>query len=365
MAIDSPGPRPARPESRWTRPPPATPAQQLAGELIDEDLRASAAQPQPNRSGALARLREWLRRRFSSGGAAPAGSRPEQANHQGRKGDPGPYSPDRSAPRAADSAGRTRLTKQPPPGRGVGASEAGKSAREKVAGFSVPELQQVLHAALERISQDPRLRQAYKDGKLPIVEALLRRTEPSRRDASSQTNPASATTQQRPVDRPSTGKQTTEGSRTDHDRTGTHSQDAPGRQSEATTSRLEAPFSTTEFSDDAQQSSTMGDFVTTAHPPAPSDRPSATVNFAESTAHPAVPPSDHQQAAVSQNPFSPPTASTDVNSAPSNPVSDMRALTFNLTVNVTQEAPLSNSGSATRPAVTQTRSTTSPSRAVR
>lgn len=363
MAIDSPGPRPARPESRWTRPPPATPAQQLAGELIDEDLRASAGQPQPGRSGALARLREWLRRTFSSGGAAAARSQPEQANHQGRQGDPRPYSPDRYLPSASDSADRTRLTKQPPPGRGNGAPESGKSARERVAEFSVPELQQVLHAALERISQDPRLQQAYKDGKLPIVEDLLRRTDPSRRDASSETNPASATTQQRPVDRPSNGNQTTEGSRTDHDRTGTQSKDAPGRQSEATTSRLEAPFSTAEFSNDTQQSSTMGDFVTTAHPSAPSDRPSATVNFAESTAHPAVPPSDHQQAAASQNPSSPPTAGTDVNSAPSNPVSDMRALTFNLNVNVTQ--PLSNSGSATRPAVTQTQSTTSPSRAVR
>lgn len=365
MAIDSPGPRSARPESRWTRPAPATPAQQLAGELIDEDLRASAAQPQPDRSGALARLREWLRRRFSSGGTAPAGNRTEQANPQGRQGDSSPHSPDRYAPRGADSADRTRLTKQPPPGRGNGASGAGKSAREQVAGFSVPELQQVLHAALERISQDPRLQQAYKDGRLPIVEDLLRRTEPSRRDASSQTNPASGTTQQRPVDGPSTDTQPTEGNRTDHDRTGTQSQDAPGRQSEATSSRLETPFSTAEFSGEAQQSPTMGDFVTTAHPAAPSDRPSATVNFAETTAHPAAPPSDHRQATASQNPSSRPTAGTDVNPAPSNPVSDMRALTFNFNVNVTQEAPRSNSGSATRPAVTQTQSATTRSRAGR
>ncbi|WP_458243456.1 hypothetical protein [Streptomyces sp. MAI_2237] len=270
------------------------------------------------------------------------------------------------------------MTKQPPPGRGNGASEAGKSAREQMAGFSVPELQQVLHAALERISQDPRLQQAYKDGRLPIVEDLLRRTEPSRSDASSQTNPvpsrsdassqtnpASGTTQRPPVDRPSNGNQPAEGNRTDHDRTGTQSQDAPGRQSEAASARLETPFSTAEFSEEAQQSPTMGDFVTTAHPAAPSDRPSATVNFAESTAHPAVPPSDQRQATASQNPSSPPTAGTDVDTTPSNPVSDMRALTFNVNINVTQEAPRSNSGSATRPAVTQTRQATARSRTAR
>lgn len=273
MAMESPGSGPARPEARWTRPAPPTPAQQLARELIDEDLRAGEprSQRQPSRSGALARLREWLRRRFSSGAAAPIQSRPERANYPAQQENP-------------------------------------RRARQKVAEFSTPELQQVLHAILERIAEDPKLQQAYLDRRLPVVEELLQRTEPPRTDPASQ---SSTFTQ--------AGKKTEPQESPD-----------PGA-AEATNASLEAPFSAPEFPDRDQDS----------------DNLSATVNFAESTAHPATP-----------------SAGADVSSAPSNPVTDRRALApatiYATNVNVTYVMDGSDARSATRPAaVPQTRSASS------
>ncbi|MFR0352256.1 hypothetical protein [Streptomyces sediminimaris] len=256
------------------------------------------------------------------------------------------------------------MTKQSPPGRGDGtppADASENSARRKVADFSIPELEQVLKAVLERISDDPVLQQAYEAGKLPVVEDLLRRTEPPRRDQASQSAPAPGMSQQGPVNEPARDPQwrsrdadavtlfdpreqdmSTQAGR------GTQPQDGPDPGEEAADSRLDAPFPTPAVPDSAQhsptvqQSATVGDFAAaTAHPASRPDGPSATVNFAESTAHPATP-----------------APGADVGSPPSNPVSDTRALTFHATnvnityvgagsVNVTQQGPRSASVSAT------------------
>lgn len=156
MAMDSPG--------GGEQPEPM----ELARELIDEAMRASVRR---SRQGTLDRLRAWLRRRFSSGGQTSAQSRSEQVSHPSHEGDAPSSSPVDRARQAWGSNGA-------PP------TQAPRmSAREKLEKLSIPELQQVLHATLETISnnQNQKLQKAYAKGKLvPLVEDLLERTDPKK-----------------------------------------------------------------------------------------------------------------------------------------------------------------------------------------
>lgn len=139
---------------------------ELARELIDEAMRASARE---SRQGTLDRLRAWLRGRFSSGGQASAQSLSEQVSHPGHE-------------EGAPSFSAVGPARQARGGDGAPPAQAPRmSAREKLDRLSIPELQQVLHATLETISnnQNTELQKAYAKGTLvPLVEDLLERTGP-------------------------------------------------------------------------------------------------------------------------------------------------------------------------------------------
>lgn len=67
MSFDTPGSRPESRESGWIRPspPPLPPAEQLARELIEDDLKAIARRSRSTYPGRLAQLLAWLREKLS------------------------------------------------------------------------------------------------------------------------------------------------------------------------------------------------------------------------------------------------------------------------------------------------------------
>lgn len=201
----------------------------------------------------------------------------------------------------------------------------------KVADFSIPELQQVLHATLERISNAPEPRAAYAKGKLPVVGELLPRTEPKSAEPSSNhthddsragrveeafDDTGTVVDVELPTTSISSGKET-------------QRQDCPTPEPKAVDFRLDLPPSNPWFPGNAQHSFTVRDFSgITAHPPTPLD--------------------ERQQMVAAQNLSTPTTSGPDAHAAPLNPlVSDRRALTTN--VSVRRDAPRVNPGRAPAP----------------
>lgn len=320
MSFDTPGSRPESRESRWIRPstPPPPPAEQLARELIEEDLRASARRSRSTHPGRLAQLLAWLREKLSSktsGTRVTAQSLPPmQASY--------PVHVDGSARHAPGSnAVRPARTSE-------------GSAREKVAEFSIPELQQVLHATLEHIANDPRLRTAYEAGRLPVVEDLLQRTDPANivhgtRNSASRTRAASAMAEGGVSAEPSS----------DRARADSRSEDSEEEMNDDAVTLVDvasvtAPASPGKALDDG------GDL----HPSNPwysgnLRSPLPLEHYSETTARPAARPDDRREAVAAENPPASPTSEPDGHSNPPAPRgADRTALTG--TVGVGRQASL-------------------------
>ncbi|MEU9557213.1 hypothetical protein [Streptomyces fumanus] len=153
-----------RPE-RWAR--------ELIEEALTESLAGELAKAvgefkgEATRPGFVAQLLRLLREEFTSRVPEPAQRRPDQANHFGYEaGLRSPVQPAGDVHRA-------------PPGNSAPLVQATEGpVRRQAAALGVKELQDVLHAALESIANDPVLQTAYRDGRLQVVEWLLERTAP-------------------------------------------------------------------------------------------------------------------------------------------------------------------------------------------